>query len=163
MRTILFSLSTIGLGLMGYLFVLHERGGAGSVCEIGERFSCEIVNSSIFSELFGVSVALFGMALFLSIIFLILGVHAPSVRYSLIGALLVASLIFSIRLTYIEFFVLDSICLFCELSKLLMLGMLGVTLFAARRERARLYYSWMIIGGLLGAGGTIVAHIFQKM
>ena len=42
----------IGMLIMGYLVKLHYSETAGAFCNLGEGLSCDIVNKSIYSEIF---------------------------------------------------------------------------------------------------------------
>ena len=48
-----------GVTTMGYLLSLHYSSGEGAFCNLGEGLSCEVVNKSVYSEVFGVPVSLF--------------------------------------------------------------------------------------------------------
>ncbi len=55
--------SLVGIVVAGYLTAQH--GGTGpSVCDVSDVWSCDTVNRSVYSEVFGVPVALFGVAFF---------------------------------------------------------------------------------------------------
>ena len=59
-------LSIIGLLTSLYLVYNHYAPPqAGSFCDFGETISCSLVNTSVYSELFGVPVALFGAVWFI--------------------------------------------------------------------------------------------------
>lgn len=62
-------LSIIGLALSIYLVDNHYRPPAeGAICDVGETLSCSLVNTSVFSEILNVPVALLG-ALWFVILF----------------------------------------------------------------------------------------------
>ncbi|MDP3918620.1 MAG: vitamin K epoxide reductase family protein [Nanoarchaeota archaeon] len=62
-------LGLIALGVSIYLTYNHFNADKGSFCDLGEVISCSLVNTSIFSELFNIPVALLGIfwSLFLMI------------------------------------------------------------------------------------------------
>tara|TARA_Y100000310_G_scaffold322716_1_gene382085 strand:+ start:5789 stop:6622 length:834 start_codon:yes stop_codon:yes gene_type:complete len=108
----------------------HAEGG--SICDVGESVSCSIVNTSVYSELFNVPVAIFGM-----LWFIILGLMSWKAlkRDDLIPAIFgwsVLGFIFILYMIYAEY-VLQSICLFCTLLHIL----IAVTLV----------FSWLMYRG----------------
>ncbi|MFT5584326.1 MAG: protein-disulfide isomerase [Cognaticolwellia sp.] len=59
-----------GAGVSAYLVTQHEAamaGGSGSVCNIDETFNCDLVNTSAFSEVGGVPIAVFGAAFYAAV------------------------------------------------------------------------------------------------
>jgi uncharacterized membrane protein/predicted DsbA family dithiol-disulfide isomerase len=59
-----------GAGVSAYLVSQHEAamaGGSGSVCNIDETFNCDLVNTSAFSELGGIPIAVFGAAFYAAV------------------------------------------------------------------------------------------------
>lgn len=59
-----------GAGVSAYLVTQHEAamsGGSGSVCNIDETFNCDLVNTSEYSELAGIPIAVFGAAFYAAV------------------------------------------------------------------------------------------------
>lgn len=81
---------------------------------------CETVNASRWSEIWGIPVAIFGiMAYFVVILILILGNHVKWInnyQNFLLFGVSFSGFLFSLYLTYIELFVLHTICQWCILS-----------------------------------------------
>lgn len=73
---------------------------------------CEKVNQSIYSEVMGIPVSLFGVVVFILIINLYL--HSQF-KYSklLLVLFIVGSFLFSLSLTWIEVFIIKEICFWC--------------------------------------------------
>src|SRR3989338_3070369 len=72
---IIIIISILGVLLSSYLTYLHFKPSASKLCVFGENFDCDIVNKSVYSELFGIPVAIFGgltYLLFLTIAVLLL-------------------------------------------------------------------------------------------
>src|SRR5688500_11537671 len=133
---VVLALSVLGMAIMGYLSYLHFKTTPGSTfCNFGAHFSCEIVNKSVYAELFGLPLAFMGLAYFGAVA--ALAVAAVPWRRRAILWLSVFSLVFSLRLTPLEIFVLASICLFCEASKAIMLAIIVITMrsFVVAKER----------------------------
>jgi uncharacterized membrane protein len=81
---------------------------------------CATVNSSSYSELFGIPVSLFGLLAYLAIIAIILleprwKLAAAQGPLAIMGIAL-GGVLFSAYLTYIEFFVIFAVCPFCIIS-----------------------------------------------
>lgn len=93
-------------------FALREHYNTElSPCSINERWDCGIVNHSPFSAVKGVPVAIVG-------IFGYSLLAALAGRFPRITALTaLAGLIFSLRLTYIEWKVLETWCIYCVSSQ----------------------------------------------
>jgi uncharacterized membrane protein len=87
---------------------------------------CETVNTSVYSEIRGVPIALFGLAAYLALValfaletrLLVLQDYAP---LAVFGLALTGTL-YSAYLTYVELFVLHAVCPYCVTSALLITG-----------------------------------------
>ena len=94
---------------------LHHHYGTSktSYCDLGESFNCDIVNRSTYSAIFGVPVALIGMAGYLALLTLatFYRSHAETPAILLIAS--AAGMGFALYLTYIEGFVLAAWCILC--------------------------------------------------
>jgi len=115
----------------------HYRTDA-SPCSINERWDCGIVNHSPYAMLFGIPVAVIGIAGYL-----LLGVLAfvRAYRLALVAAL--GGLGFALYLAHIEDAVLGVWCIYCVISlgiisllSLLVLATVLVRLFGRRQEPA---------------------------
>ena len=100
---------------------------------------CQSVNSSQWSVLWGIPVAVFGVIGYLAILFIVyfgpkLAIFKPYIRSSLFGLGLFGFL-FSAYLTYIELFVLHTICQWCILSALCMTVIFISSIFLIKRDR----------------------------
>jgi uncharacterized membrane protein len=109
-------LAAIGAGIAGYLTYIHYAG-INPVCISGSG-GCEKVQSSRWSELAGIPVAVLGLAGYVAIL---LSLALPEDLGQLAAALL--SLVgagFSLYLTYTELFEIHAICQWCVASAVLM-------------------------------------------
>ncbi len=118
--SIIVILSLAGLAIAGYSFAHNRSFASGSFCTINASFNCDIVNKGPYSELFGVPVALIGVAgyLFLAAAAMM---RQPS-DSGLLGFLVLGSgggFAFSGYLSGIEAFVLETWCLLCLTSQAL--------------------------------------------
>lgn len=154
-------LAAIGIAVMGYLTYIHYAVGATSVCDLSAKISCDVVNRSLFSEVFGVPVSVFG-ALYFLIMFLVAAFRGK--RDYLLNAVpfTVFSLAFSLYLSGLEFFVIGAVCLFCELSKALMVAILVSSIMQLRKEGHRVPRMIELYALAAGAALTMSVHLLQN-
>jgi uncharacterized membrane protein len=129
-RQILALLAVVGICIALYL-TLYKFGVIGVLsCSIG---SCEMVNTSKWSMLFGLPIAAWGLGAYVVLLVLAIVGGSESREESVpIAQLLVAlagfSVLFSAWLTYLELFVIHAICIWCLSSAALWVVILGVCL-----------------------------------
>ncbi|MFC1702893.1 vitamin K epoxide reductase family protein [Patescibacteria group bacterium] len=160
LRHIVASLSFIGAGFMVYLIKLHYAKSGGSVCDLSTMFSCSVVNKSEFSEIFGVPIAVLGLLYFLAITAMMLYKHWPQ-PFREVTLFTLFSLSFGIYLSGIEFIVLDSFCLFCELSKVVMLAILIFAVMGTREGKEKMPVAWIIGAVVVGLAFSIGTYMMQ--
>ena len=102
-------LTAIGLGLASYLTYVHYAG-IKPACTAGE--SCTKVQTSIYSELGGVPVALMGLIGYIAILGSLLAPENETTRLATV-AFTVVGFGFSAYLTYRELFSIHAICEWC--------------------------------------------------
>jgi uncharacterized membrane protein len=115
-------LAVLGIGVAGYLTYVHYEG-IRPVCGIGG--DCEKVQSSEWSELAGIPVALLGLLAYVAILASLLVRREEAL---IAGALI--SLVgfgFSLYLTYRELFTIEAVCQWCVASAILMTLLAAVT------------------------------------
>src|SRR5579862_5489059 len=105
LRITLVLLSVAGLGIAGYLTYVHYAG-IKPVCTAGG--SCEKVQTSVYSELVGVPVALLGLLGYGAILGLLIGPENETTRFALMVLTLVG-FAFSAYLTYRELYSIHAI------------------------------------------------------
>jgi vitamin-K-epoxide reductase (warfarin-sensitive) len=110
MRWVFIVLAVLGIVVSSLALREHYRTDA-SPCSINERWDCGIVNKSPYAMLFGIPVAVIGIAGYL-----LLGVLAfmRAYRYALVAALV--GLGFALYLAHIESAVLGVWCIYCVIS-----------------------------------------------
>jgi uncharacterized membrane protein len=127
-RQTLALLAVVGICIALYL-TLYKVGVIGVLsCSIG---SCETVNTSKWSMLFGIPIAAWGLAAYIALLLLAMVGSGESREASVpIARMLVAlagwSVLFSAWLTYLELFVIHAICIWCVTSALLWVVILAV-------------------------------------
>jgi uncharacterized membrane protein len=112
LRIVLVVLTSAGLGIAGYLTYVHYAG-IDPVCTAGG--SCEKVQTSVYSELAGVPVALIGLLGYVSILGLLLAPEGEKTRFAMM-ALTLVGFAFSAYLTYRELYSIHAICEWCASS-----------------------------------------------
>jgi uncharacterized membrane protein len=116
LRITLTVLTVAGLSIAGYLTYVHYAE-IQPVCTAGD--SCIKVQSSVYSELAGVPVALIGLLGYASILGLLLAGENENTRFAMM-ALTLVGFAFSGYLTYRELFSIHAICEWCVSSAVTM-------------------------------------------
>jgi len=125
LRAVLIALSTIGLGVASYLTYIHYAG-IKPVCTAGE--SCTKVQTSVYSELAGVPVALIGLLGYLAILGSLLVRESETSRFATMAMALIGWG-FSAYLTYRELFSIHAICEWCASSAGIMTVLMGLSVW----------------------------------
>lgn len=120
------------MGLVDSIYLTWVKyTGAYALC--GPIGDCESVNSSQYSEVFGIPIALLGAGAYALIILLLVlerygGVWIEYGQTIVFGMSLIGVL-YSIYLTYIEIAVLKAICPYCVISAIILLALLVISGF----------------------------------
>jgi uncharacterized membrane protein len=109
-------LAVVGLGLASYLTYVHYAG-IKPACTAGE--SCTKVQTSEYSKLVGVPVALLGLLGYVAILASLLAPETENTRLAT-AVLTVGGWAFSAYLTYRELFSIHAICEWCVTSAVFM-------------------------------------------
>jgi uncharacterized membrane protein len=97
----------------------HYARSTTQFCDFSQKFSCDIVNRSEYSKLMGIPVAGIGIAGYAALFVLsTFRKSRPETPIRLLAAAL-AGLAFALRLTYIEAYTLETWCILCLISLLL--------------------------------------------
>ena len=110
LRITMIVLATIGLGVATYLTYIHYAG-IKPLCGKGGG-SCEIVQTSEYSKLAGVPVALIGLIGYVTILGSLLVAESETTRFATVAFTLIG-FGFSCYLTYRELFSIHKICEWC--------------------------------------------------
>jgi uncharacterized membrane protein len=116
LRVTLLVLAVIGLGIASYLTYVHYAG-IKPACTAGE--SCTKVQTSVYSKLAGVPVALIGLLGYIAIVASLLAPEGENGRLATM-ALTLVGFGFSAYLTYRELFSIHAICEWCAASAVIM-------------------------------------------
>lgn len=130
-------LSFIAMGVTAYLTYMHFKPEASEFCNFNAAWNCDIVNKSEWSFIdlgfVQIPVSILGFLTYLTFfVFSILIVKKVKWRkiwgklnekliLNLLKYLSIAGVVFSLHLTYIEAFVLQTFCLFCVVQQVIVL------------------------------------------
>lgn len=109
-------LAVIGLGVAAYLTYIHYAG-INPACTAGQ--SCIKVQTSIWSKVAGVPVALLGLIGYVGILGSLLAPDREETRLATLGLTLIG-VVFSAYLTYRELFSIHAICEWCVSSAVIL-------------------------------------------
>ena len=126
LRIALMAMAVLGVGLASYLTYIHYAGIKPLCGRNGG--SCEIVQTSQYSHLLGVPVALIGLIGYVLILGSLLAPEEERWRFATV-ALILGGVGFSAYLTYREVFSLEKICEYCVSSAILLTLMLPLSLW----------------------------------
>ncbi len=112
LRILMIVLATVGLGVAIYLTYVHFAG-IKPACTAGE--SCTKVQTSVYSKLAGVPVALMGLIGYIAILGSLLAPENETTRFATL-VFTIAGFGFSAYLTYRELFSIHAICEWCASS-----------------------------------------------
>jgi uncharacterized membrane protein len=119
LRISLLLLACVGLGVAAYLTYVHYAG-ISPVCTTGG--SCEKVQTSAYSRLLGVPVALIGLLGYIAIMAALITRETETTR-SVVMLLTVTGFAFSAYLTYREIYSIHAICEWCVSSAIVLTAM----------------------------------------
>ncbi len=120
-RRVMLVLGVVGLGVATYLTIIHYAG-INPACTAGQ--SCIKVQTSQWSKLAGIPVALLGLIGYVGILTSLLVPEREETRLATLG-LTVVGFGFSAYLTYRELFSIHAICEWCASSAVIMTVLLG--------------------------------------
>lgn len=116
LRILMIVLTVLGIGIASYVTYVHYAG-IKPACTAGE--SCTKVQTSIYSELAGVPVALMGLIGYIAILATLLAPESERTRFATL-VLTLGGFGFSAYLTYRELFSIHAICEWCVTSAIVM-------------------------------------------
>jgi uncharacterized membrane protein len=125
LRVMLIALAVVGLGLASYLTYVHYAG-IKPACTAGE--SCTKVQTSAYSRLAGVPVALLGLIGYVAILAALLAREREATRLAS-AVLTLGGFAFSAYLTYRELFSIHAICEWCVASAVVLTLMMVLSVW----------------------------------
>jgi uncharacterized membrane protein len=132
-------LSGLGIFVSGYLVTKRFSGGSLACTRWAQ---CDVVNNSVYSQLYGVPVCVIGLAGYLLLLGLALAAlwTAGRTRHRILLLSLLLSLGgvgFSAYLTYLEIYVIEALCAWCVASAVIITLLAFVDALAAWRVTPR--------------------------
>ncbi len=148
------ALAAVGMILSLYLAYLHITQSHAVFCPSGT--DCDTVRQSGFSTIFGIPVAALGVVGY-SVIFAVSLITIKNrTKWLLLYILALAGFVFSAYLTYIEFFVIKAVCMYCIVSAVLM-TIIFIALITAKSEyHPKLSASYIMVLSLAVAATVIL-------
>ena len=127
-------LTIIGMGITGYL-TYTTLADKELICVESGQLDCNAVQSSAYSEAFGIPVAALGLGAYVTFFLLLvldgridfMTIYGPTILFMLT----LFGVIYSAYLTYIEAFVLEKWCQYCVASAILMVGLFIISAIRA--------------------------------
>jgi uncharacterized membrane protein len=124
-----------GLGVSIYLTIAHYNTTLTLACPATSHINCEKVTTSAQSVVFGIPVAVLGLAFY---VFMVAATTPwawrsqwPALRWARLGSVIVG-MMFVLYLIYTEIFTLNfTICLWCTSVHVLTFALFGLVVFAA--------------------------------
>ena len=116
LRGVMVALAVVGLGVATYLTIIHYAG-INPACTAGQ--SCVKVQTSVWSKVDGVPVALLGLIGYVGILATLLAPDRDETRLATLGLTLIG-VGFSAYLTYRELFSIHAICEWCVSSAIIL-------------------------------------------
>lgn len=114
-------LSLVGVVLSAVSLQRHYAKSDTTFCDFSQKFSCDIVNRSEYSELVGIPVAGIGVVGYAALLFLsTLWKSRPATPTRLLAAA-AAGFVLALYLTYVEAYDLKTWCILCLGSQLVIL------------------------------------------
>ena len=137
----------MALVITSYLFYLHYKPDITGICQPGETFDCSLVSQSPYAYIWGVPVSLWGLLFYGSFFLLSLAlysgfklshIHRKFKRkhaYWLVFLIPLFGTVFSLRLSYIEAFILKAWCPFCIMQQVVVFLMLIFSILLLRQRK----------------------------
>jgi uncharacterized membrane protein len=170
LKIIISIIALLGLAIMVYLTYIHYAN-ASSFCDISETVSCDVVTTSIYSEVFGIPVSVTGIGFF-AVVILLMWFSKSKQVYHTTFFLTLFVLMPSLYLSLLEATVIGAWCPLCETSKVLMVGIL-IAAFIGAKHVQKITAQMMIpvvIAGVVAAGvmyfaqtGTVVEEDHSEL
>jgi vitamin-K-epoxide reductase (warfarin-sensitive) len=108
-------LCVLGILVAGYLSYMFYSDNH-SICDINETFDCTSVHQSDYALFLGIPVAILGLVGYILILVFAMW------KFDLVKWISLFGTLFSLRLTWAEFFVINKFCIFCIISQVIIMA-----------------------------------------
>jgi uncharacterized membrane protein len=112
-------LSFAGIALSAVSLQRHYAKSASEFCDFNQRFNCDIVNRSEYSEVQGIPVAAIGVLGYAALFFLSAFRNSRAETPNRLLTASIAGLGFALYLTYVEAYELKTWCILCVASQVM--------------------------------------------
>lgn len=133
--------AAFGIVVSVYALAHHFELAGGEFCSIGDTLDCDKVNRSVYSEIFGVPVALLGIIFYASVFslalvnFLRLAIGiTENFCHKALFYLSASGLLFTLYLNFVEAFLIKSFCLVCLTSFAAVIGIFAIVFIGLENE-----------------------------
>jgi len=140
-------LALAGMGISGYLTYIHYKN-INAICLFNAK--CDAVLTSSYAQIWGIPLALFGLALYAALAVLgFLSLNKKLGRADLaasgIYGLALSGILFSLYLYYLEIFEIHAFCTWCITSSIVMLAIFILSLINLRHAgfNGREFRRWL--------------------
>ena len=106
-------LALVGIVLSGVSLYNHYKSTPTDYCDLGDNFNCDIVNRSIYAQVWKIPVAGIGLAGYVVLLVLALKSRANRAASTLLVLGALGGVAYSLYLTYLEKYVLAMWCIIC--------------------------------------------------
>jgi uncharacterized membrane protein len=114
-------LSFAGIVVSAVSLQRHYSESATGFCDFSQKFNCDIVNRSEYSEVEGIPVAAIGVLGYTTLLFLSTFWNSRATTPNRLLAASIAGLGFALCLTYVEAYELKTWCILCVASQVMIL------------------------------------------
>jgi len=127
-------LTCAGIGVAGYLSYTHLFE-LPVIC--GELQGCDLVAQSVYANMFGIPVAVFGLLAYLALLILLIarrriGENLEAYVTLAVFGIALLGVLFSLYLTYLELFVILAVCVWCVASALIMTALFVLSIWEVK-------------------------------
>lgn len=127
------SLLLAGLGALDSIYLTWIKIQRETALFCAPGGGCDVVNTSPYSELAGIPIAIFGLGMYLLIMAAVLVEDRWAYSRLAVFGLALTGTLYSAYLTYLELAVIHAICPYCVISALLVVALLVLALIRLRQ------------------------------
>lgn len=127
------ALAVLGIAVTSYITYTKLTAGQTAFCTQGA--GCDLVLQSVYANLFGVPLSVFGLGLYVLIALVTVLPGIDGWRWPALFALALGGVTFTAYLVYLLVFEIAAFCLYCSISAAAITGIFALTLFGHRWEK----------------------------